>query len=207
MWFNIIKKENPIAASYATKQILRLADKIEELVPEVKIHSPNIAIEQQGESGAKLEFSLEDSKGKKNPVGYISFVDLTSWKKYKLDSIRDIRNRYLREVEQIERRWENQIEDKKTLLRNAKDRYEERIKEVKLSAFQESHYFTFRWHERNDRDEYNDSMEEAIESHKLGFEAIKAHTKKYDEDSIIQMIKELKDFIKEKQFSWEEGSS
>ncbi len=67
---------------------------------EVKIHSSYFSDAGDNNLGASLEFSLEDSKGKKNPVGYIGFSDLTKWKKYNLDSIRDIRNRYLKEVEQ-----------------------------------------------------------------------------------------------------------
>lgn len=215
MWFDILKKEKPVAANYASKRILWLADKIEELVAEVKIHSSYFSDAGDNNLGASLEFSLEDSKGKKNPVGYIGFSDLTKWKKYNLDSIRDIRNRYLKEVEQIERR-ENQIgynkrllEYKKRLLEHAKYRYEERIKEVKMAAFQETHYFTFKWHKRNQKTQYEDSMEEAIESptlrvyHELG--AKKVHRKKYDEESIIQLIVDLKDFIKDTRFSWGDG--
>ena len=212
VWFDILKKEKPIAANYSTKRILALADKIEELVAEVKIYAPPYSQEKSRKltsygsvHGASIQFSLEDVKGQIKPVGWIWFRDFLPWKKRQLDSIRDIRNSYMERIEEIDRNDRLVGYAKKRALETAHKNYRKGVEKAKKEANKETHYLVFRWHSRNARyGHYIDNLDASIVLSQLPDPEVQKYD---DDDSIIQMIKELKDFIKEKQFSWEEGSS
>ena len=203
MWFNILKKEEPVAASYATKRTLELVDEIEKLGAEVKIHAPYAINEKDVKSGASLELILKDVAGKKNPVGYIRFKDSTSWKKMRLDSLRGIKNRYFKQYDEIVRLYQDDPNraERNELLDVITEDYKKEQEDALAEANQDHLYFTFRWHERNDGRFYNDSLEEAIEVN-TGFPDYDPESEKHDGDSIIQLVKDLKDFIKDTGFSW-----
>jgi len=193
MWFDILK-EDPVAASYATKRILELADDIEELGGEVEIHAPYFHGGRESKEGATLELFLEDVNGKKNPVGYIDFKDLTSWNL--LESLSDERDEY-----------EERIENAIISIGNANpvllDALYDDYKKARAAIFEANRVnwsFTFRWHDWDV--EQISRLIKKINNEGPDWRFYDPESKKYDYDSIIQLVRGFHEFIEDTGFSW-----